>query len=69
MIILPKKPQEVGFIVRKHETPGVMVADGGRIHSIACLIDDNTIGGNLYTEAQLEEYALKALADAYKIRH
>ena len=66
-IVLPELPDEVGFVSRQHETPGVLVEDGGRIISVPCLVKDD-VGGNemLFTTTQMKEYAFSAILDTYK---
>lgn len=60
---LPPLPEAIGFITRKHEN-GVLVSDGGRIVSIACLTDDQAPQGDIFTTDQMRTYARAALAAA-----
>jgi hypothetical protein len=58
----PKLPNPVGKVTRQHETPGHMVADGGRIISVGFLIvDDVSTLEDLYTTSQMKEYATQSL--------
>lgn len=53
---IPKDfPKPVGFVTRKHEG-STLVADGGRIVSVAGVLHDQVPAGYVYSERQIQEY-------------
>lgn len=61
----PKLPIPVGMIVKEHEIPGQLVANGGRIISKPSLFDVQdvrcTANEFLFTTTQIQDFALMAV--------